>query len=61
LVDRPEDWIFSSYKDFISDKSLLNNFMKEISIDDVGDYKQFVENNINYQRDLKHIKKLILE
>lgn len=61
LVDRPEDWIFSSYKDFITDKKLLNNFMKEISIDDISDYKQFVENNIDYQRDLKHIKKLIFE
>jgi len=25
LVDSPEDWIFSSYKDFITDKKLLNN------------------------------------
>lgn len=61
LVDKPEDWIFSSYKDFITDERLLNDFMKEISINDVGDYKQFVENNIEYQRDLKHIKKLIFE
>jgi len=35
--------------------------MKEISIDDVDDYRQFVENNMEYQKDLKHIKKLILE
>lgn len=61
LVDKPEDWTFSSYKDFITDKNLLNNFMKEISIDDIDDYRQFVENNIEYQRELKHIKKLILE
>jgi|SRR3989339_573622 len=61
LVDKPEDWIFSSYKDFITDKELLNDFMKEISIDDMDDYKKFVENNIEYQRDLKHIKKLIFE
>ncbi|MEK7097155.1 MAG: transposase [Patescibacteria group bacterium] len=61
LVDRPEDWIFSSYKDFITDKKLLNDFMKEISIDDIDDYKKFVENNIEYQRDLKHIKKLLFE
>ncbi|MFA5770071.1 MAG: transposase [Patescibacteria group bacterium] len=61
LVNKPEDWIFSSYKDFISNKILLNNFMKEISIDDIDDYKKFVENNVEYQRDLKHIKKLIFE
>jgi len=61
LVDNPEDWIFSSYKDFITDKKLLIDSMAEISINDANDYKQFVENNIEYQRDLKHIKKLILE
>jgi len=61
LVDKPENWIFSSYKDYIFDKNILNTFMKEISIDDVSVYKQFVENNIEYQRELKHIKKLIFE
>lgn len=61
LVDKPEDWILSSYKDFITDKELLKNFIKEISINDMGDYKEFVENNIEYQRDLKHIKKLTLD
>lgn len=61
LVNTPEDWLLSSYKDFVSDKNLLNSFMKEISIDNIGDYKKFVENNIEYQRELKHIKKLILE
>ena len=61
LVERPEDWIFSSYKDFITDKKLLNDFMKEISINDITDYKKFVENNIEYQRDLKRIKKFLFE
>ncbi len=61
LVDIPEDWIFSSYKDFITNKDLLIDFIKEISINNIGDYKQFVENNIDYQRELKHIRKLILE
>ena len=35
--------------------------MKEISIDNIKSYKQFVENNIEYQRELKRIKKLTLE
>jgi putative transposase len=61
LVDKPEDWIFSSYKDFITNKNLLNDFMKEISINDITDYKKFVENNIEYQRELKNIKKLLFE
>ena len=50
LVDRTGGLDFSSYKDFITDKKLLNNFMKEISIDDIDDYRQFVENNIEYQK-----------
>ena len=61
LVDRPEDWIFSSYKDFITDKNILNNHMKEISINEAFDYKQFIENNIDYQRNLKYIKKQMLD
>lgn len=61
LVDRPEDWIFSSYKDLIVDDNLLKKYLDEISIEDKCVYKQFVENNMEYQRDLKYIKKLVLE
>lgn len=61
LVDRPEDWIYSSYRDFISDEKILIKLIKEISIDNIESYKQFVENNIKYQRELKYIKKLIFE
>lgn len=61
LVNRPEDWIFSSYKDFITDENVLRIHMKEISINEVVTYKRFIDNNIEYQRELKHIKKLIFE
>jgi len=61
LVDNPENWIFSSYKDFITDENILEKHMKEISIQNMIIYKRFVENNIEYQRELKHIKKLIFE
>lgn len=61
LVDKPEDWIFSSYKDFIFNENILSKHIKEISIIKKEDYKQFVENNIEYQRKLKNIKKLIFE
>jgi len=60
LVDKPEDWIFSSYNDFITDNRVLK-IIKEISIDKIIDYKKFVENNIEYQRNLKNIKKQMLE
>lgn len=61
LVNKPEDWNFSSYKFFISDEKYLKEYVKEISIDDCADYKKFVENNIDYQRQLKHIKKLMID
>ena len=61
LVDNPEDWILSSYKDFISNEKYLKEYVKEISINSCFDYKKFVENNKDYQRRLKHIKKLMID
>ncbi len=61
LVDNPEDWNLSSYKDFISDEKYLKEYIKEISIDSCLEYKKFVENNRDYQRKLKHIKKLMID
>lgn len=61
LVDNPEDWNLSSYKDFISNEKYLKEYVKEISIDSCLDYKKFVENNKDYQRKLKHIKKLMID
>jgi len=61
LVEKPEDWFFSSYKDFISDERFLKKFIKEISISNPKAYKKFIENNQDYQRKLRQIKKLIIE
>lgn len=60
LVDKPKDWQFSSYKNFINNNKFLKQ-IKEISISDKDEYKKFVENNIDYQRKLRFIKKMILE
>ncbi|PIP19346.1 MAG: hypothetical protein COT38_01720 [Candidatus Omnitrophica bacterium CG08_land_8_20_14_0_20_41_16] len=63
LVDKPEDWLFSSYKEFIgevSKKEKICNFENFIDID-VLSYKKFVEDRISYQRDLGKIKNLMLE
>jgi hypothetical protein len=40
---------------------ILKNYLTEISIKDTYSYKKFCEDNIDYQRKLKSIKKLILE
>lgn len=60
LVKKPESWIYSSYKNYL-DNNILKNYLTEISIDTVNSYKKFCENDIDYQRKLKSIKRLILE
>lgn len=61
LVKKPEDWLFSSYKLIISNDYFLKDLIKEISISDLKEYQNFVENQIDYQKKLKKIKKLIFE
>lgn len=61
LVNRPEEWSFSSYKEIINNPVLLKTGLKEISMSNRLAYKRFVEKNIDHQRWLKQIKKLILE
>jgi len=61
LVEKPEDWEFSSYKQYINNRKLLADFLHEISIKDNIIYQQFVENQKDYQRKLKYIDKFILE
>jgi len=59
LVEKPENWQFSSYKNIITKENLLKKVLTEFSISKPNIYKKFVENNINYQKKLKLIKKLI--
>jgi len=61
LVEKPEDWEFSSYRQIITDPFILKEYLKEIPISNNFTYKRFVERNKDYQRKLKLIKKLILE
>lgn len=60
LVNLPEEWRHSSYKDIISDQSILDT-LAEISIKDRNKYKKFAEDNLDYQKSLKRIKKLLLD
>ena len=61
LVDKPEDWEFSSYKDYINSDYYLQKVLNEFTINSSLKYKKFCEDQIDYQRKLKEIKKLILE
>jgi len=61
LVEKPEDWKFSSYNEYLgkTNEKLCNweNYL-EINPDE---YKDFVEERIDYQRELQEIKHLLLE
>ncbi len=61
LVDRPEDWPHSSYLEYLSkvdDVGKICSYGDILDIDTVL-YKQFVEDNISYQRELAKIKDYI--
>ena len=59
IVTLPEDYLYSSYGYYRQQENYAN--MKEISINNAKDYINFVNNNIEYQRDLRNIRKIILE
>lgn len=61
FVLNPEDWPYSSYKEYVCNKEVLRKIVKEISISDPKIYKKFVDDQKDYQRKLKEIKKLIIE
>ncbi len=63
LTKKPEDWLYSSYLEFLGQNT------KEITICEFSDildinpknYKKFVDSQINYQRELKHIKDILID
>ncbi|MCM8805033.1 MAG: transposase, partial [Candidatus Omnitrophica bacterium] len=61
LVEKPEDWEFSSYKEYLNlmDKNICE-FQDIIEIKE-NEYKKFVEDRISYQRELAKIKKLTFD
>ncbi|MBU2530527.1 MAG: hypothetical protein KKD35_05755, partial [Elusimicrobia bacterium] len=61
LVNKPEDWKYSSYSEYVSDTNEgICDFSDVIAIT-LDKYKEFTEDNISYQRELSKIKNLILE
>jgi len=59
LVAKPEEWPYSSYSLYLKPETLKEK--TAICISSLGQYRNFVEGNIDYQQKLKEIKKLLLE
>lgn len=60
LANHPEEWKWSSYADYISDPTVLK-MNTEISISSVMQFKQFTEDQIDYQKTIKGIRLSLLE
>lgn len=63
LVDKPEDWTYSSYNEYINNSDVSIKICKYDDVLDINanEYKEFVEDIINYQRELGKIKRKLLE
>jgi len=63
LVDKPEDWLASSYREYIGMTKDGDNLCKYSSILDIepNSYREFVEDRISYQRELALIKTLCID
>jgi len=63
LVENPEDWKYSSYKEYlglVDAKKKICNFSEYIDMR-AEEYKEFVTDRVDYQRELAKLKKLVLE
>lgn len=63
LVENPEDYPYSSYRTYIGleNQSMVDPSEVISQFSSIEQYKKFVMNQKNYQRELKKIKDLILE
>ena len=63
LVDKPEQWAASSYKEFLDKTGKINKFCSYGDILDIQQnrYKKFVEEAISYQKELAQAKRWLFE
>lgn len=61
LVEKPEEWAFSSYNDYLHKNDFFLADYKGILEIDPDSYDKFVKDRISYQRNLAKIKKLLLD
>jgi len=63
LVEKPEDWKFSSYSEYLSRENNITSFCQFNDILDIEptSYRRFVNDRISYQRELTKIKNLKID
>lgn len=63
LVKKPEDWVWSSYNEYLSEDDMVGALCKFDDILEIKPkvYRKFVNDQISYQRELAKIKKLIID
>lgn len=61
LVKRPEEWKYSSYKEYIKKPEVLQEVLTELRINSPEAYKDFVDSQKDYQKKLKEIRRLLFE
>ena len=63
LVKKPEDWEYSSYREYIGKVEKEKQICKFDDVLDIDshDYKKFCEDRISYQKEISKIKQILLE
>jgi putative transposase len=60
LCNRPEDWQYSSYRDYVNNPDVLGIYLKEVTMSSAVRYRRYVEDRIDYQRKLRLMKKHLI-
>ena len=63
LVDRPEDWEFSSYNEYLGKENEIRSICEFKDLLDIkpSEYRKFVNDQISYQKELAKIKDLLID
>lgn len=63
LIDKPQDWQFSSYHEYVTPSKVKRRLCRFSELLDIEprSYRKFAEDQIEYQRELAKIKALLLE
>ena len=60
LVDKPEEWDYSSYSEYVTGEEKICQYKDIINIAP-KDYKKFIDDRKDYQRELSKIKSLLID